>query len=199
VEVIFGDEGRFIYGFDTGGQMVDGFPFATMDAVRAAPFIVDLDQDDDVEIVAQSWDKNVYVWDLTGSFDESLIPWPTFQANVYRNGQHGFVVPTGVVQPGEHPPISHHELLQNYPNPFNPVTTIVFLVPDGRVRDVSLKIYDVSGALVKTLVDQALDGGRHEVRWDGTNSRGNRVGTGVYFYRMKSEGIIATRKMILLK
>ncbi|UCH82914.1 MAG: VCBS repeat-containing protein [Candidatus Latescibacterota bacterium] len=200
VEVIFGDEGRFIYGFDTNGQMVDGFPFATGDAVRAAPFIIDLDQNGDVEIVAQSWDRNVYVWDLSGTYNESLTPWPTYQANVHRNGRKGFAVATAVEpDPARYGPITRLELLQNYPNPFNPVTTIVFMVPDGGVRNASLKIYDVTGALIKTLIDGPVNGGRYDIRWDGTNNHGARVGTGVYFYRMTCEGMTDTKKMLLLK
>ncbi|MEJ2722908.1 MAG: FG-GAP-like repeat-containing protein, partial [bacterium] len=199
LEIIFGDEGSFIHGFGTNGQLVDGFPFKTGDAVRAAPFIVDLDGDGDVEIVASSWDKNVYVWDMPGAYNTDLVPWPTYQANVNRNGQMGFAVATAVEDALERPVILRPELLQNYPNPFNPKTTIRFLVPDGASRVVSVTIYDVTGALVKTLVDERLTGGLHSVTWDGTNSRGVGVGTGVYFYRMRSGDVAATRKMILLK
>jgi hypothetical protein len=198
VDILFGDEGRFIYGFDTSGQMIDGFPFKVGDAVRAAPFIVDLDQDGDVEIIAQSWDKKLYVWDMSGTYNPSLTPWPTYQANVYRNGRIGFEVPTAV-EPRKRSPISRHQLHQNYPNPFNPVTTIAFEIPDGNRRDVTLRVYDVTGALVKVLANGPLDGGRYEIRWDGTDSRGGRVGSGVYFYQLKNGDAVATRKMLLLK
>ena len=75
-------------------------------------------------------------------------------------------------------PVRSVRLYQNHPNPFNPSTTIPFTVPGGveTRRGVQLAVYDVSGALVKTLVSGALAGGRHEVRWDGRNERGERRG-----------------------
>jgi flagellar hook assembly protein FlgD len=60
-------------------------------------------------------------------------------------------------------------------------------------------VYDVSGALVKTLVSGAVAGGRHEVRWDGRNERGEAVASGIYFAQLNSGGYKAARKMILLR
>jgi hypothetical protein len=89
-------------------------------------------------------------------------------------------------------------LNQNFPNPFNPATTVAFdLAKPAAVR---IGIYDVSGRLVKTLVDRSMEAGSHEVLWNGTNSAGTGVPSGVYFYMMTtSEGFSATRKMILLR
>lgn len=96
-------------------------------------------------------------------------------------------------------PITTGVLLQNYPNPFNPVTKIGFLVPDGTAETVSLIIYDVSGARVRTLVNGILPAGRHLVEWDGRNDAGEPAGSGVYFYRMRLHGFTDTKKMLLLK
>ncbi len=90
-----------------------------------------------------------------------------------------------------------YELLQNYPNPFNPETEIAYLLPEETW--VSIKVYNISGQLVKTLVDEVVPAGKHTVRWNGTGESGNTVATGVYFYRMETEKFQRTAKMILVK
>jgi hypothetical protein len=86
---------------------------------------------------------------------------------------------------------------QNYPNPFNPSTVIRYDV--SRAGPVSLRIYDVSGALVKVLEAAVHVPGGYEVGWDGTNDRGERVATGVYFYRFATPEYRETRKMVLMR
>jgi flagellar hook assembly protein FlgD len=71
-------------------------------------------------------------------------------------------------------------------------------VPAGGAR-VSLAIYDVSGRLVRSLVNEYVTAGRKSIRWDATDSSGGAVGSGVYFYRMKAGGKILTRKMVLIR
>jgi hypothetical protein len=89
-------------------------------------------------------------------------------------------------------------LLQNHPNPFNPTTAIPYEVAvAGRVE---LAIYDVSGSLVRTLVNGEKGVGRYTATWDGRDGRGNQVHTGVYFYRMTAPGYTSqAKKMLLLK
>jgi M6 family metalloprotease-like protein len=88
-------------------------------------------------------------------------------------------------------------LYQNYPNPFNPITNITFTVP-GRAHT-TLSIYNIEGRLVKRLVDTEFEGGVKTITWNGTDSQGNPVSSGVYFYRLRAGGNVMTRKMILLK
>jgi len=90
-----------------------------------------------------------------------------------------------------------YALFHNYPNPFNPTTHIRFNLP--KTEQVTIKIYDVIGRLTKTLVDQKMRVGQHTITWDGTDERGIRVTSGVYFYRLETEGYSKTRKMLLLK
>jgi hypothetical protein len=87
--------------------------------------------------------------------------------------------------------------VHSYPNPFNPVTTIIYSVPDDGVAD--LRVYDVEGRLVKTLVNQSRVAGVYEVSWDGRDRRGNFVGSGIYFVRLECAGKVTTRKITLLK
>lgn len=94
------------------------------------------------------------------------------------------------------------DLAQNYPNPFNPATTIRFqLPPTGQAanRLVTLKIYDITGRLVKTLLRESLPAGYYTVQWDGTGERGEGVAGGVYLYRLDAGDYVKTRKMLLVK
>ena len=90
-------------------------------------------------------------------------------------------------------------LAQNSPNPFNPSTTINYSVADGSAVHVSLRVYDVRGKLVSVLVDAVKDAGTYSVFWNGVDNRGNRVASGVYFYRLMAGNFEQTRKMVLLK
>ena len=85
----------------------------------------------------------------------------------------------------------------NFPNPFNPLTTIKFDLP--RAGRVTLSIYDLSGKLVKNLVNGALPAARHLFRWDGTDGSGRRVASGVYYYRLITPQERATRSMLMVK
>jgi hypothetical protein len=89
-------------------------------------------------------------------------------------------------------------LSQNFPNPFNPVTTIPFALP-SRSR-ITIKIYNIMGQKVKTLIDGTMDAGRHQVSWDGKDDRGLKVASGLYIYRMRTAGgKNFSGKMVLLK
>jgi len=84
-----------------------------------------------------------------------------------------------------------------WPNPFNPSTTIRFEVPSE--SQVSLRIYDVSGRLVRALVEGRRDARVHEVSWDGTDNAGRRVASGVYFCQLNAGSSVEVRKTVLLK
>ncbi|HUU26680.1 MAG TPA: S8 family serine peptidase [archaeon] len=88
---------------------------------------------------------------------------------------------------------------QNFPNPFNPATAISYCIPAGRSVHLILNIYDLRGRLVRTLVDEARQGGTYEVFWDGTDQSGRRVSSGTYLYRLQAGDFVRTRKMVLLK
>lgn len=110
-------------------------------------------------------------------------------------------VPTGGegVGPGATLPKAF-ALTQNHPNPFNPSTTINYQIPeDAGSVSFALSVYDIRGRMVKTL-DKGMKGaGFYSAFWDGTDSEGRQVSSGVYFYRFTSSKYSATRKMILLK
>jgi hypothetical protein len=93
-----------------------------------------------------------------------------------------------------------YQLAQNAPNPFNPSTTISFAIPEGAGQaEVRLEVFNLRGQSVATLVSGAYAPGEYHVQWSGADSRGGRVASGVYFYRLTTPGFTATRKMIVLK
>ena len=88
-------------------------------------------------------------------------------------------------------------LHQNYPNPFNPITTLRYNVPEKIL--VSISIFDISGNLIKMLVNEVKSAGFYSARWDAINDKGQPISAGVYFYKIQAGNFIDTKKMILLK
>ena len=85
----------------------------------------------------------------------------------------------------------------NYPNPFNPTTTIRFDLP--KATDVSILIFNVLGQKIKTIDMSQINPGYHSVVWNATNDYGSQVSAGMYFYQLKTNDFIKTKKMVLLK
>lgn len=94
--------------------------------------------------------------------------------------------------PSGAPKAHDYGLDQNHPNPFNPVTTISFTIPSS--QNVSLKVYDVSGREVATLVNGPRPAGRHDVSFEAFN-----IASGIYFYRLRAGEYFATKKMIVVR
>ncbi len=92
---------------------------------------------------------------------------------------------------------SSFALKQNYPNPFNPVTSIAYDL--SSVTYVTLKVYDLLGRHVRTLVNESQIAGSYLAVWDGKDNTGGMVSTGIYLYRLETEQFISTKKMVLLR
>jgi hypothetical protein len=103
--------------------------------------------------------------------------------------------PTASILPSEIP--TNFSLSQNFPNPFNPSTEIRYGLP--KASRVTLTIYNALGQEVAQLADEMQDAGYHQMRWNGTNRNGLPVSTGVYFYRLRAEGFVDIKKMLLVK
>ena len=88
-------------------------------------------------------------------------------------------------------------LKQNSPNPFNPYTLIKYELPEP--GEVSIKVYNIIGQEVRTLVSGIIAGGKHEVTWDGKDNFGRTVSSGIYLYRIKTARDSKTRKMVFVK
>jgi len=98
---------------------------------------------------------------------------------------------------GPEAPSFRNTLGQNMPNPFNPETAIKFSV--AQTGPVVLRIYNVNGALVRTLVNRVVQAGEHLERWNGLDDGGRTLPSGAYFYRLESKGFLDSRKLILLR
>ncbi len=119
---------------------------------------------------------NMVPYQALVSLDGSIIP--PIEPEVEEEGEDGLP--------------AHVQLRGNFPNPFNPSTQIAFDLP--RDMNVRLSIYDIRGHLVKMLVDESLSAGSQEVLWDGSDSRGSHVSSGIYLYRLETtEGMKAGR------
>ncbi|HXV13755.1 MAG TPA: FlgD immunoglobulin-like domain containing protein [Candidatus Krumholzibacteria bacterium] len=122
-------------------------------------------------------------WNTNGTLNRQIIEFPD---------------PFGEPTPTDDSPLPKSLVLESYPNPFNPSTTIRFALP--KAETVSLAVYDVTGRLVRTLLDDARKpAGFFEAQWNGTDSNGRQVASGVYFFRLTTSTETLTRKAVLLK
>jgi len=122
---------------------------------------------------------------------------PIGRVYIYKN-------PYTAVKDEQNPIPNNFALYQNYPNPFNPSTTIPFQVGNGqwsvvKPMHITLRIYNIRGQLVRTLLDEEKQPGSYQVVWDGKNQQGSAVASGIYFYRIQAGSFTKTAKMSLLK
>ena len=106
-------------------------------------------------------------------------------------------LPVGTATIDQNNVVTANRLMGNYPNPFNPETTISFDVV--KEAPVSIDIYNVKGQKVKTLVNNVMTAGTHTVVWRGDNNEGNKVTSGVYFYKMNTGSYTEIKKMVMMK
>ena len=106
-------------------------------------------------------------------------------------------MPNSLIAKTVYSPVRRFDLGQNYPNPFNPNTTLEFSLP--RAMEARLEILDARGRRVRLLFDRHWDFGRHEISWNGLDDGGKVAASGVYYYRLSTEGGEVSRKMTLLR
>lgn len=92
---------------------------------------------------------------------------------------------------------SNYRLMPNYPNPFNPTTKISFDLPQS--ENISLKIYNINGELIRTVANENLPAGHFEKVWDGKNDFGSEVSSGIYIYRLTAGKFDRSARMVLMK
>jgi hypothetical protein len=134
--------------------------------------------------------KQTYTYDGNNNLTEWLRQswygsnWLNFSKEIYS------YLPTGIEQFLEK--VSSFRLAQNYPNPFNPGTKIKFTIAD--LGFTILKVYDILGNEIATLLDEYKQAGTYEVEWNATG-----LPSGIYFYQLKAGEFIETKKMVLMK
>ncbi|MCJ7552816.1 MAG: T9SS type A sorting domain-containing protein [Ignavibacteriaceae bacterium] len=161
----------------------DLFGYVIGDTVRLSCVIWDLDYSSVDAFSADTSDYAPHWWGTQWAD-------PGFEKyNLYRQ-----VVLSNLTDVDENPASvpDAYQLLQNYPNPFNPETNIRYSVPKG--TQVTLKVYDVLGNEVATLVNEFKNAGEYNMRWQASN-----VSSGVYFYELRTDEFVKINKMILLR
>ncbi len=151
-------------------------------------------------ISAGESNDSLYTWLVSDSVSASnrirVIARDAAGLAQYDNSDGNFT--TEVITGGpDNPEYGRYILSQNIPNPFNPVTTIRFNAP--RRSNVNISVYDVSGRLIRVLLDKEVGPGKSEIIWDGTDFRGAEVGSGVYLCRMISDDFEKSSKMVLMR
>ncbi len=103
-------------------------------------------------------------------------------------------------EPAGHINVKDYSISQNYPNPFNPSTTLTYSIPeDAGIVRVEVTVYDIRGRLVRRLAEGTREGGTYQAHWDGRDSRGVPVPSGVYLYRVTAGDFSDMRKMVLAR
>jgi M6 family metalloprotease-like protein len=163
-----------------------------------------LNDDSTVTIVA---DSNWWGGDTTGPYDPSPGP-PDYNPDGEGDKVSDYVIyrpwrKYGGVGVDEHQSEKalpdHFSLSQNYPNPFNPTTTISYQLPGVDRYHTTLKIYNILGQEVRALVDGEQAPGYYSVQWDGKDSSGGNLASGIYIYRIQAGDFVQVRRMVLLK
>ncbi len=160
-------------------------------------FAIDDDADFSSPIAVKNF-SSISEWDVPVELGVGTYYWHASASNTCDNAIENWsetwhIV---VVSPPPPPPKDDYQIA-NFPNPFNPTTTISYsLLANSHV---TIEVINLMGQTIKTLVDQSQEAGQHSVIWDGKNSQGAEVSSGVYFYRIQSDDFNATKKMMLLK
>jgi hypothetical protein len=154
------------------GQLLFQYPLSGSEQARSVSVMADIDGNGSPEILAGSDLSRVVL--LSGGLEAGPV-------SVSEN--------EGLQQ--------RFELLQNFPNPFNPSTTIQLAL--SLQSDFDITIYDVLGREVRSYSFEHIPAGVHKIAWDGRNSQGAQVASGVYLYRVRSGEITLTKRMLLLK
>ena len=126
-----------------------------------------------------------------GRFPDGSSQWITMSPTPGSSNTQGLSTINSIMIPVQ------YFLHPNYPNPFNPITSFVYDLP--RHSQVRISIYNTLGHEIKTLVNRQQEYGSYTVHWDGTDTYGNKVSSGIYLYHLNANSFNQTRRMILLK
>ena len=192
--VMFGDESGKAHMYHILGDSYNNFPIVYSFPFKGSPTILDSDNDGDLELIIGSTQTLTNIDIKESGSVEGL--WATHRSNMKRDGH--YLSSLDALDISDE--IMDYEFALNnaYPNPFNPSTTIGFSIPYS--MDIVLNVYDISGRLVKTLVDETKYAGFHSCVWDGRDQNGNSVSNGLYIYKLISnQNNSISNKIILLK
>jgi len=201
-EILLTTESGYLYSFEgTNGSLTPGYPI-WMEPSWSAPVLSDIDRNGKMDLLAFGWGSHkLYAWELEAGAISSTAGCQVFRVNMCRTGCVNDTVAankSGLMQSDLTGPVLPVSTLgQNYPNPVKQQTTINFQT--SRPGQVKLNVYNLTGQLVKTIIDDNLSPGDHRVKWDGKNDQGHNIASGTYIYRLETPGFNSTKKMLVLR
>ncbi len=149
--------------------------------------------------IFQTTDSLMTIWRNNGVDSSAMLLYSSLFAETgvtILNDAYTYLLETVSISDMQSMP-SEFSLFQNYPNPFNPVTTIQYELP--KRTEVQIRIYDLLGRKIATLVNQIQDAGFKSIQWNATDDHGKPVSAGSYLYQIKAGELVQTKKMVLLK
>lgn len=185
--------------YNNDGTPVAGWPLNTIGTTFfTTPCFTDMNRNGILDMIGTGIEgtspnqyTNVYLWNTGQPYNYTKIYNPMWQYNTRHNGVFGDIPIVGIPVANNNIP-DKFELLQNYPNPFNPVTNIKYTISNNSF--INLKVYDILGKEIKTLVNEYKKAGAYEVSFSAQN-----LPSGIYFYRLNSGDFSDTKIMTLIK
>ena len=193
VEVLAARKTGKVFGLESDGSMMANFPIAVDGSIESTPAIEDIDNDGDLEIIVGST-SGLEVIDIKFSA-ELMDSWSMYRGTMHRTG----VYDVSVMSAGNKESIIPKKFYvsQNYPNPFNPSTSFYIDIP--KAGNLSVKVFDVNGKVVKELINTYVNSGRVQARWSGKNEFDLMSPTGIYFLRVETSDNYHVQKLALVK
>ena len=192
VEVLAARKTGKIFGLESDGSMMTNFPIAVDGSIESTPAIEDIDNDGDLEIIVGST-SGLEVIDIKSSA-ELMDSWSMYRGTMHRTG----VYDASVMSAGSSEIIpKKFYVSQNYPNPFNPSTSFYIDMPEA--GNLSVKVFDVNGRVIKELINTYVNSGRVQARWSGKNEFDMMSPTGIYFLRVETSTNYHVQKLALVK
>ena len=196
----------YIFAIHNDTTTVNSFPYFINDENQTgtfgpSPLIDDFENNGDVEYVFASIAGKIHYFDMQFPYNNNFGFWNSYKHDM-QNTSAILPIPnfTEVIDSKFAIP-SEYNLLQNYPNPFNPSTKIKFTIPLNVIASVAkqsylvtLKVFDILGNEIATLVNEEKPAGNYEIEFDGTG-----LTSGIYFYTLSTGNFLLTKKMILLR
>ncbi len=177
----------------------------------SATLLVHKEGNDFIDVIEMNNTDGLIHTALLNGYDENDVLYISFEYSDQSNsineptqGAYKYIYGTDFIlynteyqgNPSNNTPQSY-SLEQNFPNPFNPATTITYKLP--KASGIKIRIYNVMGELVRTLVNNTVSQGEYSIRWGGVDDKGVKVSSGIYIYTMETQEYFTSKKMILLK
>ena len=152
-------------------------------------------------VILQYWDDNTNQWEEVDDYRVDSFNQQIYFQTDNVNAYYAIIVQSSItsvenkkiIQP------SKFKLEQNYPNPFNPKTEIQYQISSDNMTAVSLKIFNLNGQEIRTLINRNHIAGNYQISWDGKDNFGRTVSSGIYLYRLTVGNITETKRLVLMK